>query len=329
MTNTCNFCRARFWPKERINCCYSGSLLIAEDEIPEQLQRAILAPAVRADIRMYNMAMAMASTGHENKSLIDGTFVMGGKSYHRVGCLVPQGGRAHSFAQIYMLDTVDATARRLEIFHGRLKADVLASLHELMLQHNPCVSQFRQAADSHVPELVWSSEDDIAGMQIGAIVSAPGRSRAIVIRRMSDDEHHLTFISDSHQLYHTLTYPLLFPTGSPGWHSDMLRFDSEMEPKRVSLTDFMRFKLMHRDVPSHVQKCERLALEYYCDAWAQVEARLASFHKQPNQQARYRMGRKCAVDDQLNMEGGDMTDVSVPMILPSSFVGSSKWYHMV
>jgi len=47
----------------------------------------------------------------------------------------------------------------------------------------------------------------------------------------------------------------------------------------------MRYKLMHRDVPTHVQRCERLALEYYCDAWAQVEARNLAFHKQASQQA--------------------------------------------
>jgi hypothetical protein len=62
--------------------------------------------------------------------------------------------------------------------------------------------------------------------------------------------------------------------------------------------------------------------------WAQNEARAASFHSLPSQQAKYRMGRKCAIEDQLN-QGGNVADVSVPMTLPCSFIGSAKWYHML
>ena len=330
MSDQCEFCRARFWPGERINCCYAGSLILAEDVIPHELQRVILSSEVRSHIRQYNMAMAMASTGHQNESLLDGTFVMGGKSYHRVGTLVPRPGATHNFAQIYILDTSDATSRRQEIFGNRLSSTLLTKLHELMLLHNPYVAQYCQAAQSGVAELAWSSSDDIFGMQLGALISEPGLSRVIVVRRNSDDPaKSLTFISDSHSLYHTLAYPLLFPTGKSGWHWQMQRWDAAMDAKRVSLTDYMRYTLMHRDERTHVQQCERLALEFYCDAWAQVEARMASFHKQPSQQARYRVGRKCAIDDQLHVEGGNISDASVPMILPSSFVGSSKWYHMV
>jgi hypothetical protein len=96
----------------------------------------------------------------------------------------------------------------------------------------------------------------------------------------------------------------------------------------VTLTDYGRYILMHRDHPSHMQKCGNLALEFYCDLWAQQEARAAMFHLNPTQQAKYRMGRKCTVDDQLAREG-DLTDVTGPAILPSSFVGSAKWYHML
>ncbi len=77
-----------------------------------------------------------------------------------------------------------------------------------------------------------------------------------------------------------------------------------------------------------MQQCRNLALEYYCDMWAQNESRIASFHTQPSQQAKYRMGRKCAVEDQIH-NGGNVADVSVPMLLPSSFIGSAKWYHML
>jgi hypothetical protein len=52
------------------------------------------------------------------------------------------------------------------------------------------------------------------------------------------------------------------------------------------------------------------------------------FHLNPHQQSKYRMGRKCAIEDQVFLHR-DLNDVTVPTILPSSFVGSSKWYHML
>jgi hypothetical protein len=330
MSLSCPHCAARFWIGERINCCYKGSLLIPEQIIPHDVQDLILSPEVRSKIRQYNRVMAMASVGHKNASLPDGTFVLSGKSYHRMGAMHPLPGNTHNFAQIYILDTMDATTRRLAIFPEKLKAETLSRLHNLMLLNNPYVRQYRQAAQDGVQELQWSSDDDILGMQMGAIVAQPGNGRTIVIRLASDINNKLTFIHDSHQLYHTLAYPLLFPTGTHGWHSQLMRvvpFDHQQ--KSVSLSDYFRHMLMHRDSATHVQRCERLALELYCDAWAQVEARAAMFHRQPSQQAKYRVGRKCAIDDQLQCEGGDLNAASIPLILPSSFVGSSKWYHML
>jgi hypothetical protein len=140
----------------------------------------------------------------------------------------------------------------------------------------------------------------------------------------------LTFIDDAHHLYHTLAYPLLFPTGAHGWHANIMRvlpFSHQL--KKVSLTDYFRHLLMHRSAVTHIQRCQRLSLELYCDAWAQVEARAMMFHRNPAQQAKYRVGRKCAIDDQLQCEGGDLHAASIPLILPASFVGSSKWYHML
>jgi hypothetical protein len=329
MTIVCPHCQARFWPDERINCCFQGSLILQEQSIPKPFQDCILSAEVLSHIRQYNMAMSMASVGHKNASLPDGTFILSGKSYHRIGPLVPFQGNLHNFAQIYILDTMDATSRRMDVFAQRLKASVLSNMHDLMLMHNPYARQYRQAAIDDV-ELQWSTEDDILGMQIGAIIAEPGHSRTIIIRKVTSAVNKLTFIDDAHHLYHTLAYPLLFPTGAHGWHANIMRvlpFSHQL--KKVSLTDYFRHLLMHRSAVTHIQRCQRLSLELYCDAWAQVEARAMMFHRNPAQQAKYRVGRKCAIDDQLQCEGGDLHAASIPLILPASFVGSSKWYHML
>jgi hypothetical protein len=328
-SNSCPHCAAQFWPDEHIDCCLKGSFIIPEQIIPQCLQDCIYSVEVLSRIRQYNMAMAMASVGHKNASLPDGTFILSGRSYHRIGSVKPTEGNSHNFAQIYVLDTTNATSRRMEIFDDRLKPAVLSRLHDLMLEHNRYARQYRQAAVDGI-DLQWSSDDDILGMQIGAIVAEPGNARTIVIRNVADSVNTLTFIDDAHHLYHTLAYPLLFPTGAHGWHAHMMRIVSfAHDSKRVSLTDYFRNMLMHRPHITHIQRCQRLSLELYCDAWAQVEARAMMFHRIPAQQAKYRVGRKCAIDDQLQCEGGNLLAASIPLILPASFVGSSKWYHML
>jgi hypothetical protein len=57
--------------------------------VPAELSALILSPHVRGNFRIYNSLMALASVGHSNKSIVGGTFVLGGSSYHRIGSLVP------------------------------------------------------------------------------------------------------------------------------------------------------------------------------------------------------------------------------------------------
>ena len=75
MTSACTHCGARFWAGESIICCFEGSLNIPEPDIPESLSNLILSSAVGRHLRAYNMAMAMASVGHEKSGLPDGVFV--------------------------------------------------------------------------------------------------------------------------------------------------------------------------------------------------------------------------------------------------------------
>ena len=266
MDQVCPHCSARFWRGESINCCFQGSLFIDEPVIPEDILAVIFSREVRQNMRSYNMAMAMASVGHKKEGFPDGVFVLSGKSYHRLGVsVVPPTGSSHNFAQIYVLDTEDATSRRMAIFSNRLNRNVLQQLHELMLTFNPLASRYRAAASLDVPELVWSSEDDIMRMHMGAIVSSYG-SRSIVVNKYDDRPgvNRLQFIDDGHSLYHPLAYPLLFPVGNAGWFQRMQRRDMRDGDKwhTVTLQDYGRYVLMHRSQPSHLQKCGKLALEY-------------------------------------------------------------------
>lgn len=277
------------------------------------------------------MSFAMASVGHNNRSLPDSTFILGGRSYHRIGSLRANENEAAAFAQIYMLDADQAAIRRSAVVgnsDGTLRPPVFDLLHQLLLRYNPWVQQLRTAAAVDAPEIVWQSDIDVSGMVIGAVVVAPG-TRSIVVRQRSSERPE--FIDDGHALYHTLAYPLLFPTGRTGWHDSMVCWHRGQQ-HRVTLLEWSRFTLMHRDAPTFVQRCERLALEFYCDLYAQYEARCAAFHSLPRQQAMYRSASYAAVHDALQRDASrlhDVRNVGRPMILPSSFVGSPRFYHQL
>jgi hypothetical protein len=279
------------------------------------------------------MAFAMASVGHDNRSLPDSTFILGGRSYHRIGAMLPSPGKSASFAQIYLLDPDDAAVRRLEAFgHGDcvLRQEVMVILHRLMLTFNPWVRQLRVAASQNVPVIRWNSDVDVSGMSMGAVVVAAG-TRSISIQRHTSDFPE--FIDDGHGLYHTLSYPLLFPTGITGWYNGLRCWDARHgSHRRVTLLEWSRHLLMHRRAPTFVQRCERLALEFYCDLYAQYEARLAAFHQLPRQQALYRGASYRVMHDQFHRDGDGSVSVGElgrPMVLPSSFVGSPRYYYQL
>ena len=244
-------------------------------------------------------------------------------SLHELTCTADSSSCA-SFSQIWILDTADATHRRMQLM-PELRPHVLTSLHDVLSQHNHLVQMYRAAAadvrcmsESDVASqgFSWSATEDLSNFEMAAIIEQPGFQRNVVIRGTGGS---VTKISDGHQLYHTLAYPLLFPLGTAGWH-----WKYEHNGRSISLTEYMRFLLMHRYRPSHIQRCERLALEFYCDAFAQVESRNLAFHKLATQQAKYQAASARAIMDQISVDNA--REIGTPVILPASFPNSPRYY---
>jgi len=334
MDRLCPNCHAQFFTCETINCCFKGTVCVPIPEVPARLHSVICSRPVLDHIRVYNMALSMASTGHQNLTPDWGMFTLGGKTYHRMsGNFVnPRGPPA--FAQIYMLDTTAATSRRMELFPTRsagasLNECILATLHDLLLLYNPWIEQFRSAG-INVRELGWKScgSVNIDGMGMGAMIDGFGK-RDIIIRVNSGDGVNdvIRSIDDNHELYHPLAYVLLFPTGSGGWASWMTRRHHDgQDAGALSLTKWALYLMQRRlEGPSHLQSCGILTSELWCDVWAQVEASKLGFLRSPTAQARIRNCRFRAVEDCIRRHG-DLALEGTPVVMPASFVGSAQWY---
>jgi hypothetical protein len=331
MDQVCQFCGARTWSNEKINCCDDGAIVLPpHPDIPPALSSAILSPHVLSNIRAYNTAFCMASVGHASRGFPDGVFVLGGRTCHRIGSLLPESGRAQSFAQIYVLDVDEATNRRVNEMGGdgtSLRRDILDKLHNLIVEHNLWVQQFIAAARGNVPHLIWRCTDDISAMQIGAMVADGGSRRDVQVQRVGGQ---VFSIHDGHPLYHPLAYPLLFPLGTPGWTEGMTVLTTDYSSERkLGLLAWGRYYLMHREHPTHLQMCQKLTMEFYCDVYSQYESRLAAFYRMPQQQSKFRAARVAAVEDQLRA-GLDASAIGQAVVkIPAGFVGSAKWYQQL
>ena len=333
MGKVCPHCHAQFFVMENVNCCMQGTVSVPIPVVPARLSSVITTPVILKQIRVYNMALSMASTGHANLSPGWGMFVLGGKAFHRMSARFESSSGPPCFAQIYMLEGAAATARRLEIFNGErcnskaLDGHLLEQLHDLLLAENPWIQQFRSAG-LNVAELTWHSVRPISldDMGLGAMVDGSGR-RNIVIRVAQDVEDEIRNIDDDHELYHPLAYVLLFPTGIGGWASWMCRQHADgSDAGKLTLTMWARFVIQRRvEGPSHLQSCGTLTSEFWCDVWAQVEAKKLAFLRLPQQQAQIRAGRFSNVADCIR-QSRSLDFEGTPVVMPSSFVGSAPWY---
>ena len=167
----CPHCSARFFRGESLSCCARGSVdLPLWRPPPEPLLSLLQEDQFRLKIRGYNCALSLGSSVFEDLTCSFGpaTFKMAGRSWRLLpSSIQPSASGAHKCAQIYALPVHDATDRRLELTSGPrrapLRRDWLASLHQMLLEHNHLVRSF---VLSHDDGLDWN-------ISVGALEALP------------------------------------------------------------------------------------------------------------------------------------------------------------
>lgn len=132
----CEHCHALFWYEERTPknrpsanpkfslCCMHGQVQVPLLEHPPQFLRDLLEKRHEKSnnfmdhIRAYNMMCAFTSMGGTiDKSVNQGrgpyAFKMGGQNVHRIGSLLPNEGASPQFSQLYIYDTENEVANRI------------------------------------------------------------------------------------------------------------------------------------------------------------------------------------------------------------------------
>ncbi|KAF8074945.1 hypothetical protein FPV67DRAFT_1559562 [Lyophyllum atratum] len=292
----CQICGALHWLSEKLSnssdnnptfglCCNHGKVAIPRLEAPPEFLRSLYtsdtrdAKAFRDLIWKYNQAFALTSLGVEEDHSVNGggrgppVFRIMGELCHWSGALTPPDGRLPRYSQLYVYEphaALDACMQQ----NGNLARDVMESLQELLLEHNQYAAVFK-----HVYEILQNydtSHDVSVRLRVApgndrrrynlptadeVAIILPGNptteSRDIILRHRDGPLHR---VSELHPSYSPLQYPILFPRGENGWHSDMTeRREDGQGDKRLSLTRYCAFRIqVRRDEISTILRAGRL-----------------------------------------------------------------------
>jgi len=229
-------------------CCNSGKIAIDPLEpLPAEIA-ALFDPnhvhhkSFIKDIRRYNSALAMTSTGQApgrqlNIVHFDGRgpqpFKIQGALYHIIGSLLPAAGREPNYAQHYIYDPQDALEHRMNHrANNGLNRAIMQILQDVLYRNHRGVAIYKQAYDlarnadeNHRIILRYEKETDRrrynvpSANEIAIILPGDGDIprdfRDIILSR---HDGTLRRINELSPLYPALHYVLLFPTGQLQWH---------------------------------------------------------------------------------------------------------------
>ena len=191
---------------------------------------------------------------------------------------------------------------------------------------------FDQNCNNRRYNLPDATVNEIAVVVIGDGERPTGPQDIIIYRK--GHSNRLFRISDSHPLYPSLRYVLLFPTGQMGWHSGIhytnVPVEDQADPRKrtkVSLEEYFRYRFHIR--PTHIESnhlflAGKLFQAYVCEAWAVAEQK--------------RLAQLAAIQDNLRVElyqgladaivanvDTNPTDLRKRTILPSSFSVGTRY----
>ena len=343
----CKHCGALKWKEERNGfCCNNGKVDLSYPKpgsIPPKPPQAIIDLFLNHNFvkqaRQFCNALAFTSTG-VNIIHIEGYnpgIRIQGKFYHKISSPLPEQGSKPCFSQIYFHDPANELMNRCQHSStSTLNTDLLKKAQEAIHQCNPYVEQFKTAIeiakkdgandlqivltdrtrrrDIHKGTMNLPSPDsDVAVIAPGTTITEQFGKLAVTLQLRGGG---LQSIDAMHPAYDPLSYVLLLPCGSQGYHHGL---------KGVTPTDFYRYHLQVRDPENHFNlllRGGRLTQQYVCDMFAKIESHRLKWVR--NNQKTVKADKYKVIVDALNSDAevipGRLT------ILPPSIYGSPRWY---
>ncbi|MCH82301.1 helicase-like protein, partial [Trifolium medium] len=357
----CQACGAHMWYQERRQktrdsanpcfqlCCGNGKVQLPLLKHAPQCLQDLLFDAkskkskhFQQNIRMYNAMFSFTSPGMKFDNKINGgkgppILRLHGQPCHRIGSMLPKQGEAPKFAQLYIYDTDNEVANRIQSYgHNKsIDPDVVRNLSAMLDQQNVHAKAFRMARDrlntGNVKDLklrlihdrktdgrIYNQPtvSEVAALIVGDVDA--GDTRDIIIQQKGGQ---LARINEFHPTYLGYQYPLIFPYGEDGFRRGTLHKERPdviiTKRNRLTIMDWLSFRIQMRRLEAQTLMCSRrLFQQFLVDGFTMMEAERLSFVR--NNQSTLRVGKY----QKLNASTDSNPKSGKRVVLPSTFVGS-------
>ncbi|XP_035829924.1 uncharacterized protein LOC118479488 [Helianthus annuus] len=341
------------------SCCQDGKVLLPRLlEAPEPL-RSLLdyndtgTVRFREHIRVYNSMFCFTSFGGKIDHAINSgrslyTFRISGQNYHRIGSMLPVEGEQPRYAQLYFYDTQNEVNNRIAALFGDSRSHstcdetIVASLIRMLDNHSSLANAFRMARD-------WCIQNESNNCHLrllGQVTNNPQYNRpnvsevAVLITNdfgentelrdviVSTQNGTLQRISELHQLYMPLQYPLLFPYGETGFHERIRYHDNtgRRSTKRqcVTMREYYCYRIHYRNNEgTTLLRGGRLFQQYLVDSYAAIEEHRLRWMR--NNQNELRVELYHNVCDAVTRGDTNAKAIGQRIVLPATFTGSPRY----
>eukprot|EP00501_MAST-03F_sp_TOSAG23-6_P001966 GSMAST32.ASY1.ANO1.2050.1 assembled CDS len=332
-------------------CCSKGQVRIKQQYPPLKLVKLYSAANEKKEgktymrhIRQFNSCLSFASFCVHDESVCRSAggvsdFRLQGQAYKLIGSLNAPEGKKPKFLQIYFTTSEDETKNFLEA--GNLADDkrpLMIQLASIVKEENEIFKMFKWANDTFQQELgkVVGSlelrltdssrpsgaherqynlpvvEGEVAAI-IAGIDSPSCDQREIRVRSVASDS--CDRISSCHALYDPLTYPLLLPKGTCGWHIGMKKENC----KSLTARHFAAYMLFQRDIRRD-ESGGRLYQQWIVDQWVKIEEGRLNYLRFNQKQIKAELYQELeeAIAD------GDAHNAGRRIVLPATHKGSPR-----
>ncbi|UYV82281.1 hypothetical protein LAZ67_21001575 [Cordylochernes scorpioides] len=355
LTEICEHCYSKNFKLERpmdkkFNyCCQKGKLVhLHKPKYPVFLRNLLTenskeSKCFQKNIWKYNSTFAFASFGcaHSDINIPIGgpdIFKINGNIYHLTSKnIYPTEGNVPRYAQFYILDSQQAlNIRSANPANRNLDSNILRDISSLLTEHNILKNSYKMMieftkTEGIAPNLMLSIVENL--FQDQRRYNAPRTNEIAAVFQNVDGEppfnrdirvynknsNETTNISILHQHLDAMTYPLLIPHAEAGWHSEL-----KIPTTNRSVTQKMFYsnRFAIRDEFNQFLQSGKLVQIYAVDAFTKMEA--SRLHYIKTHQSKLRVDLYESLRKKYNHHHTEWNQIGNPIVLPSSFIGSSR-----
>jgi hypothetical protein len=377
----CKFCGAKHFVGEKppdgkfTSCCRKGKVALSKpldiygNELiyPSFLRDLMSNPAnvhhknFRQNIRSYNSAVSFASMGAKVINFSGRgpyVFKVHGQICHQTSHLQPIDGNTPKFAQLYVLDSTQATKFRVSHpANEQCLTCILDDIDRFFRQNNRLCHTYHMLREIEAQAL---EEAQQAAKDIPIVNLVFRRDRQSDKRRYNEPTHNeiaMVFVNDDGEppferdlrIYphnprnrkqqfvninilspnlDPMCYPLFFPFGEPGWQPNWTcdAYEGVQKNKiriNVTMLQYKAALLAIRGDFNPILSGGKLTQQYIVDSYLQVEANNLNFIRTRQNKLRTELYQGLA-DHVEQQEKNSKVPPGIPVILPSSFEGSPR-----